>query len=119
MQYGHLWKIHIPTGYTTNVWEYIELRIDIEPFFKSCQISSMTKKARSKIPLKPKAPFKWVFMEIIPSIAPRSLTSDTTFSNYLLSLMSTLKLQNFMAWRKSQQKKLWIIRICSNPDLKK
>ena len=44
----------------------------------------MNKKARSKIPLKPKAPFKWVFMCIIPSIAPKSLTSDTTFSNYLL-----------------------------------
>ena len=31
-----------------------------------------------------KAPFKWVFMDIIPSTAPKSLTSDTTFSNYLL-----------------------------------
>ena len=39
---------------------------------------------RSKIPLKPKAHFKWVFMDIIPSIAPKILTSDTTFSNYLL-----------------------------------
>ena len=44
----------------------------------------MNKKARSKIPLKPKAPFKWVFTDIIPSTAPKSLTSDTTFSNYLL-----------------------------------
>ena len=44
----------------------------------------MNKKARSNIPLKPKAPFKWVFMDIIPSTAPKSLTSDTTFSNYLL-----------------------------------
>ena len=41
------------------------------------------KKARSKIPLKPKAPFKWVFMDVIPSTAPKSFTSDTTFSNYL------------------------------------
>ena len=38
----------------------------------------------SKIPLNPKAPFKWVFMDIVPSTAPKSLTSDTTFSNYLL-----------------------------------
>ena len=37
----------------------------------------------SKIPLKPKAPFKWFFMDIIPSAAPKSLTSDTTFYNYL------------------------------------
>ena len=36
------------------------------------------------IPLMPKAPFKWVFMDIIPSTAPKSLTSDTDFSNYLL-----------------------------------
>ena len=42
----------------------------------------MKQKARSKHSLKPKAPFKWVFMEIISSIAPKSLTSDTNFSNY-------------------------------------
>ena len=44
----------------------------------------MNKNARSKIPLKTKAPFKWVFMDIIPPKAPKSLTSDTIFSNYLL-----------------------------------
>ena len=44
----------------------------------------MNIKARSKIPLKPKAPFKWVFMDTISSTAPKSLTNDTTFSNYLL-----------------------------------
>ena len=44
----------------------------------------MNKKARYKIPLNPKAPFKWVFMDIVPSTAPKSLTSDTTLSNYLL-----------------------------------
>ena len=44
----------------------------------------MNKKVRSKIPLKPRATFKWVFMDIIPSTEPKSLTSDTTFSNYLL-----------------------------------
>ena len=69
---------------TTNVWEDVELRIDPGPFCTSCQIYSMNKKARSKIPLKPKAPFKWVFMDIIPSTAPKILISDTTFSNYLL-----------------------------------
>ena len=46
---------------TTNAWEDLELRIDPDPFCTSCQISSMKKKAMSKIPLKPKAPFKWVF----------------------------------------------------------
>ena len=44
----------------------------------------MNKKSRSKNPLKSKVPFKWVFMDIIPSTAPKSLTSDTTFSNFLL-----------------------------------
>ena len=44
----------------------------------------MNKKARAKIPLKTKSPFKWVFMDIFPSKAPKRLTSDTTFSNYLL-----------------------------------
>ena len=71
-------------GDTANVWEDVELRIYPDPFCTSCQISSMNKKARSKIPLKPKAPFKWFFMDIIPSTAPKSLTNDTVFSNYLL-----------------------------------
>ena len=44
----------------------------------------MNKKARSKNPLKPKSSFKWVFMDIIPSTAPKLLTSDTTFSNQIL-----------------------------------
>ena len=44
----------------------------------------MNKKARYNIPLKSKAPFKWVFMDIIPSTAPKSLTNDTNISNYLL-----------------------------------
>ena len=44
----------------------------------------MNKKARSKIPLKPRAPFKWFFMDIIPSTAPKSVTADTTFSNYFV-----------------------------------
>ena len=46
----------------------------------------MNKKARSKIPLNPKATFKWGFMDIIPSTAPKILTSDITFSNYLLTV---------------------------------
>ena len=29
-------------------------------------------------------PLKWVFMDKVPSTAPKRLTSDTTFSNYLL-----------------------------------
>ena len=71
-------------GYTANVWEDIEIRIYPDPFCTSCQISSMNKKAGSKIPLKPKSPFMWFLMNIIPSKAPKSLTRNITFSNYLL-----------------------------------
>ena len=71
-------------GDTANVWDDVDLRIYPDPFCTSCQIYSMNKKVRSKIPLKPKAPFEWVFMDIIPSTSPKILTSDTTFSNYLL-----------------------------------
>ena len=55
----------------------------------------MNKKARSKLPLKPKAPFKWVFMDSIPSTAPKSLTNDTTFSNYLLIVDAYYKIPKF------------------------
>ena len=34
--------------------------------------------------MKPKAPFKWVFMDVIPSTATKILTNDTNFKNYLL-----------------------------------
>ena len=81
---GHRSTSSLLAGDTANVWEYVELRIYPDTFGTSCQISSMNKKARSKIPLKPKAPFKWVFTDIIPSTAPKNLTSDTTFLNYLL-----------------------------------
>ena len=81
---GHRSTRSLLAGATANVWEDVELRIYPDPFCTSCQISSMKKKARSKITPNPKAPFKWVFMDIIPSTAPKSLTSDTTFSKYIL-----------------------------------
>ena len=66
-------------GGTANGCKDIETRIYPDPFCTSCQIYSMNKKARSKNPLNPKAPLKWVFMDIIPEIAPEVLKSDTTF----------------------------------------
>ena len=60
----------------------------------------MNKKARSKITLKPKAPFKWVFMDIIPSTAPKSLTSDTTFSNHLLIVDAYSKISKLYGMEK-------------------
>ena len=71
-------------GYTANVWHDIELRIDPDPFCTSCQISAINKKASSKDQLKPKAPFKWIFMDIIPATPPKCLTRGTTFSNCIL-----------------------------------
>ena len=87
-------------GDTANVWEYVEIRIYPDPFCISCQISSMNKKARSKIPLKPKAPFKWVFMDIFPSTEPKSLTNDTTFSNYLLIVDAYFKIPKLYGMEK-------------------
>ena len=78
---GHISTRSLLVEDTANVWEDVELRIYPDPVCTSCQISSMNKNVRSKIPLKRKAPFKWVFMDIFPSTAPKSLTSDTTLSN--------------------------------------
>ena len=79
-------------GNTANVWEDSELQIDADPFCTSCKISPMNKKARSKVPLKPKSPFKWVFMDVIPATSPKSLTNDTNFKNYLLIVDSYSKI---------------------------
>ena len=46
--------------YAANVWEDAELKIDPDPFCTLFKISSINKKAGSKLPLKPKSPFKWV-----------------------------------------------------------
>ena len=71
-------------GDTAHVWMDTKIRIYPGHFFTSCNIYSMIKKAISKNPLKPKSPFKWVFMYIIPETAPNVLTSETNFSDYLL-----------------------------------
>ena len=44
----------------------------------------MKKKAGSQNVLKPKSPFKWFFMDIILATAPKRLTSERNFSEYLL-----------------------------------
>ena len=48
-------------GDIAHFWKDIEIRIDSDPFFKSCQIFSMKKKARSKNQLKQKAPLQLVY----------------------------------------------------------
>ena len=66
---GHRSTRSLLAGDTANVWEYVELIIDPDPFFTSSNFFSMNKKARAKIPFKPKSPFKWVFMDIDTSSA--------------------------------------------------
>ena len=68
---------------TANVWKDIELGMNTDPFFTSCQISSMRKKAGFKS-IKAKATFRVGFMDIIPVTASKGLTSETNFSSYLL-----------------------------------
>ena len=60
----------------------------------------MNKKARFKIPLKLKAPFKWFFMDIVPSTAPKSLTSDTKISSYLLIVDAYYKITKLYGMEK-------------------
>ena len=67
---GHIYTRSFMDVYTENIWKDVKLRIYPYPFCKSCNISSMNKKARSKNPLKSKEPFKWVFMDIIPATSP-------------------------------------------------
>ena len=54
---GHRSTRSLLAGDTDTFWEDVELRIHLGHFCTSCQISSMNKNARSKIPLNPKAPF--------------------------------------------------------------
>ena len=61
---GHRSTRSLIAGDTANFWEDAEIKIDPDPFCTSCKISSMNKKARSKFFLKPKALFKWVFMDV-------------------------------------------------------
>ena len=78
---GLISKRLLLAGDTANVWQDIELRVDPDPFCKSCQIFTINKKPRSNTPLKSKTPFKWVFVDIIPYTSSTSLTKDTNFSN--------------------------------------
>ena len=54
----HRSTISLLAGDTANNWDDVQLRIDPDPFCTSYQISSINRKARFKIPLKPKAFFK-------------------------------------------------------------
>ena len=63
------------------------------------------KKSGSKNPLKPKATFKWGFMDRIPSTAPNVLTSDTILYNYLLIVDAYSNIPKLYGMGKFTQKK--------------
>ena len=71
---------------TATFWQDIELRLDSDSFWRAWKIFKINKKSGSNRPLKPKAPFKWVFMDIIPTTSSKSLINYTTLANYLLIL---------------------------------
>ena len=79
---GHRSTRLLLAGDTDNIWEDIELIKYPEPFCTSFQIYSMNKKDRYKITLKPKAPFKWVFMDIIPSTSPLRMVREIGRASY-------------------------------------
>ena len=81
---GYISTRSLLDGYTEKFWKDIDIRVYLDPFRTSCQISTIHQKYRLKTPMKPKTPFKWLFMEIIPAIHSKSLTKDSTFDNYLL-----------------------------------
>ena len=65
-------------------WQDIELKVDPDTFYISCQISIINKKAISKTPLKSNTSFKWAFIDITPAISYKILSKETNSSNYLL-----------------------------------
>ena len=69
---GYGSAISLMAGDTANVWEDAELKIDPDPFCTSCKFYSMNKKARSKVPLNPKSPFKWVLWMLYHQNHPRA-----------------------------------------------
>ena len=89
---GYKYTISLMAGDIANFWKDIELRVYPNPFCISCQISSMSKKARSKNPVKPKASFKKVSVDIITATAPTIFTSETSFSCYLLTVDTSSKI---------------------------
>ena len=97
---GHRYTRSFLAWDTANFWEDINFRIYPDPLCTSYQISSMIKNDSCKIPLKPKEPFKSVFMDIIPSTSPKFLTSDTTFSNYNLIVDTYSKIPNVYGMEK-------------------
>ena len=70
-------------GNTVIFFKYIELRIYPDPFCTSCQIYSTNKRLVPKTHLNQRHLLN-DFIEIIPEMYSKRLTSETKFSGYLL-----------------------------------
>ena len=57
---GHRSTMSLLAGDTVNVWQYIDPRVDPDPFCTSCQIFTTNKNSISKTPQKPKSTFEWI-----------------------------------------------------------
>ena len=62
--------------------------------------------SRSKNPLKPKSPLRWVFIDIIPSTTPKCLTSENNFSNYILIVDAYSKITKLYGMEKITAEKV-------------
>ena len=89
---GHRSKMSLLDWDTANVCQDTEIRVDPDPFCISCKISTIKKQPRSKIPLNPKTPFNWVFLDIISDLSSKRLTKETTFTHDLLIVDAYSKL---------------------------
>ena len=101
------------------LWQEIELRVYPDPLLPSWKISTIKKNSRSKTPLNPKTPFKWVFMDIVPDISSKRLAQDTNFSNCLLIVDAYSKLPRLHGMWKLLLKESWTRYACSKIDLEK
>ena len=54
----------------------------------------------------PKSRFKWVFISIIPETPPKRLTSETTFSNYILIVDAYSKIPKLYGMKRSTTEKV-------------
>ena len=116
-----LW--HRPTrpilsGYNANIWQDVEIKVDPDPFYTSYQISMINKKARSKIPSKSKKPSKWLFMDITPGTTSKTLTKDTTYSNYIFIVNAYFRILKCIKWKISPLRKSWTNLMCFRKYLK-
>ena len=69
---GHRSTRSLLAGYTDNVWEDIELIIYPDLFCTLCQISSMNKKASSKIPTGTKTSVSHLHVLISPCVVQKA-----------------------------------------------